>query len=111
MDGSSKGKPRPACIGGILRDDQGMILARFAASVGIRDSNEAEFMAIVFTFEMSRQQERIKNMEIILESDSKNGIAWVNRKEECPWNSPFLCNKLQNILLVLKNVSFVHRNR
>lgn len=111
MDGSSKGKPGMAGIGGLLRDHQGEIRAMFAASVGERDSNEAEFMAIVFALEMSLQQDWLQQAEIIVESDSKNALVWVERKEECPWNLRFYCNKLNNILLILKNVSFVHNNR
>lgn len=55
----------------------------------------------------------MKEMEIIVESDSKkkSALVWVNRKDECPWNLRFYCNKLKNILLVLKHVSFFHRNR
>lgn len=111
MDGSSKGKPGMAGIGGLLRDHQGEIRAMFAASVGERDSNEAEFMAIVFALEMSLQQDWLQQAEIIVESDSKNALVWVERKEEYPWNLRFYCNKLNNILLILKNVSFVHNNR
>lgn len=33
VDGSSRGKPGPTSIGGILRDDHGVIRALFAASV------------------------------------------------------------------------------
>lgn len=111
VDGSSKWKPGPAGIGGILRNDQGITIALFAASVGIRDSNEAEFMAIVFALEMSIQQEWLKEIEIIIETVSRNALAWINRKEECPWKLRFHCNKLRNLLLLLKNVTFVHRNR
>lgn len=74
----------------------------FAASVGVKDSNEAEFMAIVFALEMSLQQEWIRGMEIILESDSRNALAWVNKQEECPRDLRFYCNKMKNILLILK---------
>lgn len=42
-----------AGIGGVLRDGHGTIKGKFAALVGIRDSNEAEFMAIVFALELS----------------------------------------------------------
>lgn len=41
VDESAKGKLGPTSIGGVLCDDKGCILAKFAASVGTRDSNEA----------------------------------------------------------------------
>lgn len=36
VDGSAKGKPGPAGIGGVLRDDKGICLAKFATFVGVR---------------------------------------------------------------------------
>lgn len=111
VDGSSKGNLGPAGIRGILRDDKGIVKACFATSIGVRDSNEAEYMAIVFALEMSVQKEWLKDMEIIVESDSKNALAWINKREECPWCLRFYCNKLHNLLLVLKNVTFIHKNR
>lgn len=53
VDGYSKGKPGAAGIGGVLRDEQRNVKAMLAASVGIKDFNEAEFMAIAFALEMS----------------------------------------------------------
>lgn len=95
---------RPASIGGILRDDRGVVKAYFAASIGIKDSNEAEFIAMVFALEMSLQKEWLREKEIIVESDSKNALAWINRRDEYPWDLRFYCNKLYNILQVLKRL-------
>lgn len=35
----------------MLRDDYGIVKGEFTASIGIRDSNEAEFFAVVFALE------------------------------------------------------------
>lgn len=75
VDGSSNGKPGMAAIGEVLRDDQGVIKAMFAASVGIRDSNEAEFMPIAFALEMSLHQYWLKQSEIFVEYDSKSALV------------------------------------
>lgn len=56
VDGSSRGRPGKARIGAVLRDESGTIKVKFVASVGIRDSNEADFFAIVFALELSLQQ-------------------------------------------------------
>lgn len=109
VDGSSRGKLGEAGIGGVLRNEFGTIKAKFTASVGIRDSNEAEFMAIVFALELSLQQNWIMEKEIIVESDSKNALSWVKKREECPWELTFFGNKLGNILKILK-VTFEHKN-
>lgn len=90
------------CIRGILRDVQGVTRAMFATSVGVKDSNEAEIFAIAFALELSLQQEWMKQKVIIVESDSKNALAWINKKEECPWKLRFYCNKISSILLTLK---------
>lgn len=55
VDGSSKGKPGETGIEGVLKDDKGTIKCMFAPSVGMKDSNEAEFLAIVFALELSLQ--------------------------------------------------------
>lgn len=43
-------------IGGVLRGEKGIILANFAAFVGVRDSNDAEFLAIVNALEISLEK-------------------------------------------------------
>ena len=47
VDGAVRGKSGPAGIGGVLRNDKGEVLLMFSKSVGIRDSNEAEVLAIL----------------------------------------------------------------
>jgi ribonuclease HI len=42
-----------AGIGGVLRNDRDDIVTEFAASIGVRDFNEAECLAIVFALEQS----------------------------------------------------------
>lgn len=106
VDGSSRGKPGPVGIGGVFRNERGEVKALFAVLVGIKDSNEVEFMAIVYALEMSLLKELVKNRRIIIESDSKNSITW-----DCPWNLHFHCNKQHNILTIPKNMVFTKRNR
>lgn len=59
---------------------------------------------------MSIQKDWLKDMEIIIETDSKNAWSWVNNREDCPWNLSFHCNKLNNMLQILKIVTSVHKN-
>lgn len=67
VDGTAKGKPGRAGIGGILRNSMGAPICTFSAHIGIRDSNEAEFIAIVFA-----QETLLMGQNMIEESDSKN---------------------------------------
>ncbi|KAK2637967.1 hypothetical protein Ddye_025762 [Dipteronia dyeriana] len=46
VDGSSKGNPRDAGIGGVLRDSMGKVLCLFSYYVGVEDANTAEALAI-----------------------------------------------------------------
>lgn len=87
MDGSSKDKLGPAGIGGVLRDSSGIILADFVVSVGIRDSNEAEFLAMVFALELSPEREWLQTGSLILESDSRIAFSWA--RSCCPWQLIF----------------------
>ncbi|MCH79922.1 N-terminal acetyltransferase complex ARD1 subunit-like protein [Trifolium medium] len=61
VDGSSKGNPGATGIGGVLRNDRGDTVAEFSASIGVRDSNEAEFLAI-FALEQSLDKDWEANM-------------------------------------------------
>ncbi|XVE82081.1 hypothetical protein DITRI_Ditri15bG0118000 [Diplodiscus trichospermus] len=46
VDGSMVGKPGPAGIGGVLKDDKGNQKIVFSKSVGVTNSNEAEMLAV-----------------------------------------------------------------
>jgi ribonuclease HI len=111
VDGSSRGKPSSAGIGGVLRDCRSIVYAQLAASVGVRESNVAEFLTIIFTLEICLEYDWLRRDNIIIESDSKNALSWINKAGSCPWNLRFCYIKLRNILLLLKNVLFVHVNR
>lgn len=75
----------------------------------IRDSNEADFLAIIFSLELSSEKEWLKQGSLIVESDSKVVLAWV--KTLHPYNLFFYGINLLNLLWILKNVTFTHRNR
>lgn len=93
----------------MLRDDSGCVLAKFAAFVGVRDSNEAEFIVIVIALEVSLEKDWLKRGCLIVESNSKVAISWA--KTNCPWKLRFYSNKLRNLLALLRNVYLTHKNR
>jgi len=47
VDGSSLGKPGPAGIGGVLSDHNRMVLGLSSIPAGVKDSNEAELLAML----------------------------------------------------------------
>ena len=52
VDGSTKGKPGLAGIGGLLRNSESVVVALFSIPVGVMDSNVAEVLAIKEASEM-----------------------------------------------------------
>nr|GEV12617.1 cysteine-rich receptor-like protein kinase [Tanacetum cinerariifolium] len=66
------GKPGPAGIGGVLRNNCGVVLALFSISVGVLDSNVAEVMAIKEACRMVNENLHLSVSRIIVESDSLN---------------------------------------
>ena len=66
------GKLGPVGIGGVLRDNNGVIICMFSKSVRVRSSNEAEVLAIL---EAQRIFSRSFQDHLIMESDSSNGIS------------------------------------
>lgn len=93
-----------------MRDDKGwvLLLAKFSA-IGIKDCNEVEYSAIVFALELLLDKDWLKMGSLVVESDSKNAIAWI--KSSCPWHLCFLANKLRNILGIVRNVTLIHKIR
>jgi len=64
VDGSSPGKPGMAGIGGVLRDCNGKVICLFSIPVGIKDSNEAEFIAVVKALELTSSREDMLNLSL-----------------------------------------------
>jgi len=77
VDGSSPGKPGMAGIGGVLRDWNGKVICLFSIPIGIKDSNEAEFIAVVKALELTSSREDMFGRSIMVESDSANTVHWV----------------------------------
>ncbi|XVE85397.1 hypothetical protein DITRI_Ditri17bG0087800 [Diplodiscus trichospermus] len=72
VNGSTQGKPRPAGIGGILRDHNEEVLIVFSKSIDVADSNFAELMAIRESFLLFLTSPWLNSKMLIIESDSTN---------------------------------------
>lgn len=59
---------------GVLCNNEGGVLMMFSKSIGIKDSNEAEVLAILETFCMFVC---VHNSKLIVESYSSDAIYWV----------------------------------
>ncbi|KAK2649325.1 hypothetical protein Ddye_016814 [Dipteronia dyeriana] len=78
VDGSARGKPSNGGIGGVLKDASGVVLCRFSFFVRMRDSNEAEILAIHKACELHESRVALWNKEIDIISDSLVAVLWAN---------------------------------
>ncbi|XP_077228528.1 uncharacterized protein LOC143861493 [Tasmannia lanceolata] len=71
FDGSSMGNPRPLGIGGLLRDEDGVVLWAFRGPIGVAEASEAEFHAAHQDIKMLQNVDLNK---VVVEGDSLNVI-------------------------------------
>ncbi|OMO89459.1 hypothetical protein CCACVL1_07816 [Corchorus capsularis] len=84
VDGLAQGQPGDAGIGGILRDGSGNSKLIFSKPIGLPDSYMAELLAIKEAFLIFAATEWAKEKELIIKSDSKNVVKWVNDPNSGP---------------------------
>ncbi|OMO71317.1 hypothetical protein CCACVL1_18294 [Corchorus capsularis] len=85
VDGTTKWQPGEAGIGGILRDESGSTKVVFSKPIGLADSNLAELLAIKEAFLIFAASNWADEKELIVESDLKIALKWVNDPCLGPW--------------------------
>ncbi|KAK2653361.1 hypothetical protein Ddye_013217 [Dipteronia dyeriana] len=100
MDGSTKGSPEEAGIGGVLRDSSGRILCLFSMYVGSLDAITAELYTIHKACLLISEKESIARRRITIISDSKAEIDWVKGSE---FGNLHLVHLVYDIRQFLKN--------
>ena len=86
VDGSSTRKPSDPGIDGVLRDHKGIVQCmNRSIPVGIKDSNEAEPIAVIKALELSSTREECIGKRIIIESDSSIVINRIIKEYNRPW--------------------------
>jgi ribonuclease HI len=63
----------------------GLVMGVFSISVGIKDSNEAELIAVAKALELSSLRGDLSNKKIIVESDSSSVVSWMRKPSSRPW--------------------------
>lgn len=106
VDGAASSKLGPAGIGGVLRNHKGELLYMFSKNVGIKDSNEAEILAIL---EALRIYHRPFQYPLVVESDSMNAVYWA-RSFKGPWKMQFYLNEIK-VLMTGNCIFFQHVSR
>ena len=74
----------PANMGGVIRNSKGQVLFVFSKSIGIADSNFAELIAVVNALSYGVSVNFDFLLDIILGSDSKMVISWLNNVLDSP---------------------------
>ncbi|XVF67225.1 hypothetical protein PTKIN_Ptkin10aG0103200 [Pterospermum kingtungense] len=105
---ASSGKSGPAGIEGVMRSHASEELARFSKSVGIEDSSVAELIAICEAFLTFIDSPYVYNCALIVESDSKNAVTWVNSPLSAPWRVLNFINHIECLKRKLRKWEVVH---
>ena len=79
------------------------MLFMFSKNVGIKESNEAEVLAILEALMISSTFKK----SLIVKSDSSNAIRWVSKVERGPWRFQYYLNDIMALSSSIK-VLFSH---
>ena len=96
VDGSARGKPGPAGIGGVLRDCKMRVKAVFSKTIGVADSNLAELLAVQEALKIFASTRWASTHKLIVESDSSNVVKWVLNPHDTPWSLKRIMAHIEN---------------
>ena len=105
VDGAAKGNPGASGIGGVLRNEVGLILGYFSINSGFGSANEAEVKAILKAL-LFCQQFCFGNL--VIESDSTTAVGWVNSHERRPWKLRNEMNKIDSLVASVNCLKVCH---
>ena len=86
LDRVARGKPGLVGIGGVLRNHEGFIFLSFSSFIRVKDSNEAEVLAILEALRLFRVSFR---QPLIVESDFLDAFFWVMNSAMGLWRFHF----------------------
>ena len=101
VDGSSKGKPGPAGIGGVLRDSLAVVKIVFSKTIGVADSNVAELLAVREAMCIFVSLKWIHSHRMIIESDSSNVVRRILNPNSMPWKLKIFMSHIKALKLQL----------
>ena len=106
VNGSVKGKPGPSRIGGVLRDELGVVKGIFSKAVGVMDSNQVELLVILKALLVSVESNFFTSLSLIIESDSSNAVSWVTCALDVPWRLKTIFNKINVVKRKFQKIMF-----
>lgn len=79
MARSSRGKPGPSGIGGVLRDEFGTVWCFFSCPAGVIESNLAELLAVREALRLFCSSPWVGLKNLVIESNSMVVVSWINK--------------------------------
>ena len=111
VDGSARGNPGSAGIGGVLRDFRGKVIGSFSKFVGIADAITAEIFAIHQACVLCANSPALIGKQITIISDSKGAVSWVNGSSFGSLKHVDVIYDIRNFLLSLGRTVVIHNPR
>lgn len=76
-DGAAMGNPGKAAIGIIIKDNEHHITSTYAHYIDIKDTQQAEFIAVIYALKLAKQQQY---HSVILHTDSKTVVDSIDKQ-------------------------------
>jgi ribonuclease HI len=111
VDGSARGNPNRAGIGGVLRDVRGQILCLFSASIGAANSILAKVLAIHRACELVSTCQFSDDKNITIMSDCKAAVSWINGEGFGNLSLVRLVYDIRQLIMSRNNISIVFTPR
>ncbi|KAK0585155.1 hypothetical protein LWI29_024028 [Acer saccharum] len=111
VDGSTRGNPGSAGIGGVLWDFRGKVIGSFSKHVGIADAITAEIYAIHQACVLCASSPVLIGKQITIISDSKGAVSWVNGSNFGSLKHVNVIYEIRNFLLSLGRTAVNHNPR
>ncbi|KAK3198957.1 hypothetical protein Dsin_022372 [Dipteronia sinensis] len=111
VDGSVRGNPRQAGIGGVLRDSNGNVVCPFSYFVGTMDSNAVEITAIHTAIEICSSAPSHYGQVVSIVSDSKMAVSWINNEDFGSLEQVRMISFIRVQLKSLDGLKVVHTSR
>ena len=108
VDRSSRGKPGPAGIGGVLRDHTTTVKLVFSKAIGVADSNVAELLAVREVLSVYANSRWASSHRLIIECDSSNVVKWVTNPICSPWSVRKIISQIEIYKAQLSECEIVH---
>ncbi|XP_057832730.2 uncharacterized protein LOC131043536 [Cryptomeria japonica] len=107
MDGSSRGNPGHAGIGGVGRDSSTVVQFILSVYMGLHTNNLMEAQAILLALEYAS---KLGWRRIICEFDSQVVVNLLNRRhlDEVSWHLALIVDQILNLCASLESDSFTH---